>query len=238
MGWIVLWILSTHLSISCKYCALAISSTNQICLHRVVASQIDSKTKKRLYFRIVSNYWLDHSTVNIVHASWLDIKIRQTPNIVSRIVCLIQIHHKINNNTKIQQCWSKIQSQSMCSCASQWFCSATTIERRPHNAVAFQKALAPNAPFHRATFGCAYPKIRVVISLAKRIQVWHFSIWWWFADSFDHHFLTRLVAFVVFLERNSNSMRSRDRPRQTFTGFYIAVEQKKNVTSEFPEVHS
>lgn len=40
---------------------------------------------------------------------------------------------------------------------------------------------------------------------------------------------------AVWLERNSNSLRNRDRPRQTFTGFFLAVEQKKNSTSEFSE---
>lgn len=47
-----------------------------------------------------------------------------------------------------------------------------------------------------------------------------------------------LFITLVYLERNSNTLRSRDRPRPTFTGFFLVVEQKNNGSSLVAEVYS
>ncbi|XP_055318727.1 spondin-1-like isoform X2 [Sitodiplosis mosellana] len=41
--------------------------------------------------------------------------------------------------------------------------------------------------------------------------------------------------YTIFLERTNNAVRIRDRPRPSFTGFFLAVEQKTNMTSVFSE---
>lgn len=41
---------------------------------------------------------------------------------------------------------------------------------------------------------------------------------------------------LVRLERNSNVLKGRDQARQTFTGFYLTVEQKRNSSGDIAEV--
>lgn len=54
------------------------------------------------------------------------------------------------------------------------------------------------------------------------------------AGIFAHIFNDFII--IVRLERNSNALRARDQLRQTFTGFYLTVEQKKNSSSDIAEV--
>lgn len=67
---------------------------------------------------------------------------------------------------------------------------------------------------------------------------------WWFAFAFAFvckkwiDFIFIALHFIVRIERNSNMLKGRDQVRQTFTGFYLAVERKRNSSSDVAEVRA